>query len=234
MVTGASSGIGRQTAVECSRLGATLVLTARNEERLKVTLGMLEGEGHKMILADLTKEADIQNLVMESPSLDGLVSNAVVGQSKPIAFFTQKSLDDVFAANTFAPMLLNRWLLKKKKLNEGAAIVVTSSVATVRSDLGNGMYGASKAALTAYVHYCARELALKRIRINAVHPGMVETKLIHDGAISEAELRKDAAHYPLGRYGKPEEIAWAIIYFLSNASSWTTGTSLFVDGGLTL
>lgn len=234
MVTGASSGIGRQTAVECSRLGATLVLTARNEERLKVTLGMLEGEGHKMILADLTKEADIQNLVMESPSLDGLVSNAGVGQSKPIAFFTQKSLDDVFAANTFAPMLLNRWLLKKKKLNEGAAIVVTSSVATVRSDLGNGMYGASKAALTAYVHYCARELALKRIRINAVHPGMVETKLIHDGALSEAELRKDAAHYPLGRYGKPEEIAWAIIYFLSNASSWTTGTSLFVDGGLTL
>lgn len=198
MVTGASSGIGRQTAVECSRLGATLVLTARNEERLKVTLGMLEGEGHKMILADLTKEADIQNLVMESPSLDGLVSNAGVGQSKPIAFFTQKSLDDVFAANTFAPMLLNRWLLKKKKLNEGAAIVVTSSVATVRSDLGNGMYGASKAALTAYVHYCARELAVKRIRINAVHPGMVETKLIHDGAISEAERERILRIIPWG------------------------------------
>lgn len=231
LVTGASSGIGRQTAVECSKLGARLVVTARSEERLQETLAMLEGEGHTSLTADLTKAEDVQRLAEACPVLDGVVQNAGIARSKPIAFYAREDLDAVFSANAFAPMLLNRWLLKKKKLAQGGSIVFTSSVASVRANLGNGIYGSSKAALTAYMRYCAKELAAKRIRVNAVHPGMVETKLIHGGAISEEDMKKDAAKYPLGRYGRPEEIAWAIIYFLSDASAWTTGTSLFVDGG---
>lgn len=231
LVTGASSGIGRQTAVECSKLGARLVVTARSEERLQETLAMLEGEGHTSLTADLTKAEDVQRLAEACPVLDGVVHNAGIVRSKPIAFYAREDLDAVFSANAFAPMLLNRWLLKKKKLAQGGSIVFTSSVASVRANLGNGIYGSSKAALTAYMRYCAKELAAKRIRVNAVHPGMVETKLIHGGAISEEDMKKDAAKYPLGRYGRPEEIAWAIIYFLSDASAWTTGTSLFVDGG---
>lgn len=234
LVTGASSGIGRQTAVECSKLGARLVVTARNEERLQETLSMLEGEGHTALTADLTKAEDVQRLAEACPVLDGVVQNAGIGKNRPIAFYTREELDTVFSANAFAPMLLNRWLLKKKKINQGGSIVFTSSTASVTSSLGNGIYGASKAALAAYMRYCARELAAKRIRVNAVHPGMVETKLIHGDAYSEEDLKKDSAKYPLGRYGRPEEIAWAIIYFLSDASAWTTGTSLFVDGGLLL
>lgn len=231
LVTGASSGIGRQTAVECSKLGARLVITARNEERLQETLSMLEGEGHTALTADLTKEEELQRLAGDCPALDGMVQNAGIGRNKPIAFYTREDLDAVFSSNAFAPMLLNRWLLKKKKINRGGSIVFTSSVAAVRANFGNGIYGASKAALASYMRYCAKELAAKSIRVNAVHPGMVETKLIHGGAISEGDMEKDVANYPLGRYGRPEEIAWAIIYFLSDASAWTTGTSLFVDGG---
>lgn len=234
LVTGASSGIGRQTAVECSKLGARLVITARNEARLQETLSMLEGEGHIALIADLTDEEDIQRLAEACPKLDGVVQNAGVVKSKPVAFYTLEDLDAVFSANAFAPMLLNRWLLKKKRIAIGCSIVYTSSVDSVHVNLGNGIYGSSKAALTAYMRYCAKELAAKRIRVNAVHPGMVETKLIHGGALSEEDLKKDAAQYPLGRYGSPAEIAWAIIYFLSDASAWTTGASLFVDGGLML
>ena len=231
LVTGASSGIGRQTAVECSKLGARLVVTARNEERLQETLTMLEGDGHAALTADLTKAEDVQRLAEVCPALDGVVHNAGIVRSKPIAFYAREDLDAVFSANAFAPMLLNRWLLKKKKLAQGGSIVFTSSVASVRANLGNGIYGSSKAALTAYMRYCAKELATKRIRVNAVHPGMVETKLIHGDAYSEENLKRNMERYPLGRYGRPEEIAWAIIYFLSDASAWTTGTSLFVDGG---
>lgn len=234
LVTGASSGIGRQTAVECSKLGARLVITARSEERLQETLAMLKGEGHMSRTADLTEDEDIQRLAEACPKLDGVVQNAGIVRNKPIAFYTQKDLDAVFSVNAFAPMLLNRWLLKKKRIANGCSIVFTSSVDSVHVNMGNGIYGSSKAALTAYMRYCAKELAAKGIRVNAVHPGMVETKLIHGGAISEEDLKRDAARYPMGRYGRPEEIAWAIIYYLSEASAWTTGTSHFVDGGLML
>lgn len=234
MVTGASSGIGQRTAIECSKLGATLVLTARCEERLYATMEQLQGTGHKMILADLTIEDDIKNLVEQCPVIDGFVNNAGVTVNKPIAFFSQKELDKVYSANTFAPMLIVRWLLKKKKLKNNSSIVFTSSVASDFSTIGNGIYGTSKAALAAYMRYCARELAGKGIRANAVHPGMVETNFIHGGAVSEDDLGNDMEKYPLGRYGRPEEIAYAIIYLLSDASAWTTGISLFVDGGASL
>ena len=234
LITGASSGIGRATAVECSKLGAKVVITARNEDRLKETFNMLDGDGHSIIVADLTNEDDVKSLATQCPPLDGVVSNAGVSISKPITFYAQKDIDLVFGANTFAPMCLNRWLLKKKKINNNGSIVFTSSAAAFLSTIANGIYGTSKAALTSYMKYCAKELATKRIRANAIHPGMVETGLIHGGAISEENLEAEKMNYPLGRFGKPEEIAWAIIYLLSDASAWVTGASIVIDGGVLL
>ena len=234
LITGASSGIGRSTAIECSKLGARVVLVARNIERMNETLSQMTGEGHIAIMADITNEDDIKRITEECPSLDGLVNNAGITIVKPITFFSDKDLSKVFEYNTFAPMLLTKWLLKKKKIANGASLVFTSSIASFLSSLGNGIYGTSKAALTSYVKYCARELASKKIRANSVHPGMVETKLIHGGSISEDDLKKDLDNYPLGRYGKPEDIAWAIIYLLSDASAWVTGHELVIDGGVTL
>ena len=234
LITGASSGIGRSTAIECSRLGARVVIVGRNEERLNETLSQLSGEGHVIIKAELTSEDDVKRIAAESPELDGLVNNAGISMVKPIAFYSEKDLNTMFSTNTFAPMMLTKWLHKKKKLRKASSIVFTSSVASFLSTIGNGMYGTSKAALSAYMRYCARELSSKLIRCNAVLPGMVETKLIHDGALSEQDLENDMKQYPLGRYGKPEEIAWAIIYFLSDASAWVTGHELVIDGGATL
>ena len=234
LITGASSGIGRATAIECSKLGATCVITGRNEERLNETLSQMLGEGHVSIVADISTEEGIDTLVERSPSVDGLVNNAGVSGNKPIKFYKQDDLDRIFQTNAFAPMLLVKGILKKKKINDGGSIVFTSSVAAYNSSLGNGIYGSSKAALAAYMRYCARELAAKKVRANSIHPAMVETPLIHGGSISEADLQNDMAKYPLGRYGKPEEIAQMIIYLLSDASAWVTGTSMLIDGGISL
>ena len=234
LVTGASSGIGRATAVECSKLGAKLVITARNSERLQDTLNSLEGEGHTMILADLTIQEDIDKLAMETPPLDGIVNNAGISIVKPVAFVNRDDFAKVLETNTVAPILLTRALLKKKKVLPEASIVFTSSIAAMHSSLGNSMYGASKAAIMSFMHYCARELAGKRIRANAVHPAMIHTNLISGGAISDDQHQMDMEKYPLKRYGEPEEVAWAIIYLLSNASAWVTGTSLIIDDGIML
>ena len=234
LITGASSGIGRATAIECSKLGATCVITGRNEERLNETLSQIVGEGHVSIVADISTQEGIDTLVERSPSVDGLVNNAGVSGNKPIKFYKQDDLDRIFQTNAFAPMLLVKGILKNKKINDGGSIVFTSSVAAYNSSLGNGIYGSSKAALAAYMRYCARELATKKIRANSIHPAMVETPLIHGGSISETDLQNDMAKYPLGRYGKPEEIAQMIIYLLSDASAWVTGTSMLIDGGVTL
>lgn len=234
LITGASSGIGRATAIECSKFGAKVTITARNEERLVETISMMTGDGHQYIVADLNNEEDIQLIAERTTQLDGVVNNAGIGSTKPLAFYNLKEINTVFQANTFAPMLLMRWLIKKKKLNNGGSVVFTSSISSKQPFPGNGIYGSSKAALELYTKYFAQELAPKGIRANSIHPGMVETKLIHGGAVSEEDLKADLAKYPLGRYGKPEEIAWQIVFLLSDASRWTTGTSIIIDGGLTI
>lgn len=232
LITGASSGIGRATAIECSKLGANVIITGRNAERLQQTFDALDGTGHLQIIADLTNLDDLTNLVDQIPMLDGVVNNAGIAKTQPISFIKEDDLQKIFATNTFTPILLIKQLLRKKKINKNASMVFTSSVSAIKSDLGNSVYGASKAALQSYVRYCARELAPRNIRANSIHPGMVTTPLIVGGAHSDEDLQMDLQKYPLGRYGKPEEIAWAIIYLLSDASAWITGHSLIIDGGI--
>ena len=231
LITGASSGIGRATAIECSKLGASVVITGRNEERLNETFMSLEGVGHLQIVADLTKQDDIDSLVSQIDRLDGLVNNAGVGRNKPVSFIKMEDLDFVYQTNVFSGILLTKALLKKKMINRGGSIVFTSSVSSRLNSPGIAMYASSKAAITSYMRSCAVELGDKQIRSNAVLPGMVETKLIMRGDYTEEDMNRDKELYALKRYGKPNEIAYAIIYLLSDASSWVTGTSLVVDGG---
>jgi NAD(P)-dependent dehydrogenase (short-subunit alcohol dehydrogenase family) len=235
LVTGASSGIGQGTAIQCSKMGAKVIVTARNEERLKETLSQLEGEGHQMILAELTNQLDVERLVGEIPAVQGLVLCVGKGMTSPFPFSTRDKYDEIFDVNFFAPVELLRLLVKKKKLEKESSVVIVSSVGGNMSfNIGNGIYGASKAALNSTMKFCAKELATKKIRVNSVNPGMVNTKLIQGGTISEAQHKLDMEKYPLKRYGEPEEIAYGIIYLLSDASSWVTGHSLVIDGGLTI
>lgn len=235
LVTGASSGIGQETAIQCSKMGAKIIVTARNEERLKETLSQLDGEGHQVILAELTNQEDVERLVGEVSALQGLVLCAGKGMTSPFPFSTRDKYDEIFDVNFFAPVELLRLLVKKKKLEKESSVVIVSSVGgNLSFNIGNGVYGASKAALNSTMKFCAKELATKKIRVNSVNPGMVNTKLIQGGTISEEQHKLDMEKYPLKRYGEPEEIAYGIIYLLSDASSWVTGHSLVIDGGLTI
>lgn len=235
LVTGASSGIGRATAIECSKMGACIVLTARNEQRLKETLCQLEGKGHQYIVADLTNEEDIMRLSEQVPALDGAVCAAGISMLKPIQVLTENDIQAIFSTNYSAPVLLTKTLVKKRKLNAEASIVYISSIS------GNGntatalsLYGSSKSALSSFAKYAALELSGKKIRCNTICPGRIETTLLQNQTMSEEDLANDLAKYPLHRYGKPHEVAQAAVYLLSDAAKWITGTSITIDGGRTL
>ena len=233
LVTGAAGGIGRATSVECAKLGARLLLTDINEAGLQETLSMLEGTGHELMVADLTSQEALDNLVAELPMLDGFVSNAGVTKPTPVKFISKDDLERIMSINTFAPICLTQRLLKKKKFNAGASLVFTVSVGGVFTTApGNAMYGASKGALQVFVRNVALEGA-PRIRCNSVNPGMVNTNLA-GRSYSDEDREKDMQTYPMKRYGEPRDVALAIIYLLSDASSWVTGHSLIIDGGKTL
>ena len=237
LVTGASSGIGQATAIACSRMGARMVVTARDEQRLLATLDALENhaEGHIQQTAELTAAEDVERLISSLPPLDGAVLCAGNSTTLPLQFGSREKFDGMFDVNFFAPIELLRLLYKKKILNKGSSVVLVASIGGTHSFVpGNGVYGASKAALNSYMKFAAREFAARKVRVNSICPGMVDTPLIHRGTITEEQLAEDAKKYPLGRYGQPEDIANGAVYLLSDAASWLTGHDLVIDGGFSI
>ncbi len=233
LVTGAAGGIGRATSIECAKLGAKLVLTDINETGLTETKALLEGEGHECVSADLTSQEALDDLVNSLPMLDGFVSNAGVTKPTPVKMISKEALERIMSINTYGPIYLTQRLLKKKKFNANASLVFTVSIGGVYTTApGNAMYGASKGALQVFVRNVALEGA-PRIRCNSVNPGMVNTNLA-GRAYSDDDKAKDMETYPMKRYGEPRDVALAIVYLLSDASSWVTGHSLIIDGGKTL
>ena len=230
LVTGASAGIGRGIAIACAGMGAQVILTARNTERLQETLALLEGEGHTYIVADLTSEAERTALVEQLPALHGVVHCAGVGSRVPCKMLTQEDIDHVLKPNTEAPMLLQAQLLSEKKIKKQASLVYIASAATTMPSAGNAVYSASKAALVAYAKCLAQELAPRQIRVNCISPTMVWTDLALVGATAE-QLKEAEQLYPLKRYGQPEDIANLAIYLLSDASAWMTGSNIEITGG---
>lgn len=235
LITGASSGIGKTTAIECAKLGAQVVITGRDLTRLRETYNILEGNGHLLLQADLTNNKDIDALLIGLPQLSGLVCNAGIFNPKLYSFTSIEEAEQVFKINFFSPFDLLRRIIKQKKIERNSSIVFVSSIAgnTITS-LGSSVYGASKSALNGLSKALALELAPKQIRVNTVMPGMIETPILAGSSISNDELEEDRKRYPLGRYGQTQDVAYAIIYLLSNASSWVTGTNILLDGGFTL
>ena len=234
LVTGASSGIGRCTAIECSKMGARVVITGRNEERLKETFGLLQGDGHISIVADMTRYEDIERLVNEAPVLDGLSNNAGITKVVMVKHLKANDLNNILNTNTISPILLTQMLVKKSKLNKGASIVFTSSLSgNYCVHYGESMYAASKGAISGFAKGAALDLSRSRIRVNSVCPGIVKTN-IFSGVLTDEELEAKQQYFPLKRFGEPTDVAYAIIYFLSDASCWVTGAELKIDGGYTL
>lgn len=235
LVTGASSGIGQTTALVCARMGASVVITGRNADRLKETFDQLETTDKMQFLADMTNNGDVDSLVASLPPLDGAVMCAGNSMTLPLQFGTRDKFNDMFDVNFFAPIELLRLMYKKKVLKKGASVVLIASIGGTHSFMpGNGVYGASKAALNSVMKYAAREYASRKVRVNSICPGMVDTPLIHRGTITEEQLAEDAKRYPLGRYGHPEDIAHGAVYLLSDAACWLTGHDLVIDGGFSI
>jgi len=235
LVTGASSGIGRAVSIECSKMGATLIVTGRNEQRLEETYNQLNNGAHRKIVADLRYEEQIEELISEINELNGIVHCAGIVETVPFQFVTSLKLKEIFEINFFSPVLITQKLIKYKKLKKQSSIVFISSTAGIYgSNVANSMYSATKGALNGIMKGMALDLAPQSIRVNSVCPAMVDTNILSDGRITEEQLKEDVKKYPLKRYGRPEEVAYAVIYLLSDASVWVTGTNLLIDGGRTL
>lgn len=229
LITGASSGIGRSCAIECSKAGATVIFTGRNEERLNEVENQLSGEGHIKLAADLNDKDQMANLVNQVGKVDGVVHCAGVSGVNPMHLLGKGMLVSVFETNYFSPIMLTQQLLIKKMIANKGSIVFMSSIAAKTGKVGLGPYSGSKSALIGSMHPLALELARHGIRVNALCPGIVDTPLFDSVGSSLDEVF--AKNYPLG-LGVPEDVAFAVIYFLSDASLKVTGTSFSLDGGV--
>lgn len=239
LVTGGTSGIGQATAIACSKLGAIVVVTGRNQERLQRTLDLLDssfGQNHIGIVADISTADGLETLLAGVPALDGVSDNAGTSNgNKPIKFIKDEELEEVVNTNTLAHVRLARNLFKKKFLNKNASYVFTASIGGNYSHVtGQAVYGISKSAINSFMKYCAVEFSSRGIRCNSICPGMIKTPLINVDTLTEEDMAKDAEKYPLKRYGEPVEVANVNAFLLSDASSYITGTSIVVDGGYSI
>lgn len=231
LVTGASSGIGRGIAIACSKMGATVIINGRNEQRLAETMTEMQGEENISLAADLNDSNSLTEMVSRLPKLDGIVHCAGIGQRVLCKQLQEADLDTMMDVNFKAPVMLQTEILKQKKINKGASIVFIASIASDSPSIGNAVDSASKGAIISYANCLALELAPRQIRVNCILPAMIWTDLILKGGITEEELKEDEKKYPLKRYGKPEDIANLSIYLLSNAAAWMTGSSIKITGG---
>jgi NAD(P)-dependent dehydrogenase (short-subunit alcohol dehydrogenase family) len=232
LVTGSSSGIGRAIAIECSRMGARLIISGRDQKRLDETFSMLEGKGHRSIIMDITTDIEKTDFLRDIGQLNGVVHAAGIIKRVPLKMVSKKAFQEILEVNLLAPAMLTRQLYKEKLLQSQSSIVFISSVGSHLASPGNTMYMASKGGVNSFMRGSALELAGQSVRVNCIEPAMVKTNLTK--SLSDEDIEKDLDRYPLKRYGLPEEIAYAAIYLLSDASAWMTGSFITLDGGLSL
>lgn len=237
LITGASSGIGRGIAIECSKMGAKVIISGRNKLTLNETFELLVGDGHRQTIADLSKQEDIERIVEECDILDGCVNCAGIPKLITVKFIDRINLEEIININSIAPILLTSLLVKKKKFRKASSIIFISSISGVLiSTIGESTYSASKGALFGFAKGAALELASQQIRVNSINPGLIETNILKlaNNVFTEDQVKGKLNMYPLKRIGKPEDVAYGAIYLLSDASTWVTGINLVIDGGFTL
>ena len=240
IVTGASSGIGQQVAITCSRMGAKVALIGRNEERLAETKAQMVGDGHIVISYDLTNleglKEMVTGIVAQMGAIDGLVNCAGISATLPFKLMSTDKVEEMFKTNVFATIELTKQVLGMKNVSkQGASVIFFASVMGCVGENAKSLYSFTKCALISGCRSLAIEYAPKRIRLNVVSPGVVETAINRNQPyLADPERRKATeALHPLG-IGTTEDIANACVYLLSDASRWMTGQNLIVDGGYTI
>lgn len=237
LITGASSGIGRQCAIDCSKMGAKVVLVARNHERLEETVSLMEGDRHKAYSFDLAQLDGVKDLiaqiVADNGKLDGFVHAAGIEKTAPVKLLTPEDYDSVYKTNCLSAFEIVK-NLGLKQINAEASIVFIASISGVIARTGLAAYSASKGALISASKVMALEFAKRRIRVNTVSPGTILTPMMEKALneMPEEDRIKRVEGFPLG-LGQTTDISNACIYLLSDASKWVTGQNLIVDGGYT-
>ena len=231
LVTGASSGIGKQIAISSAKMGAKVVLNGRDETRLKETASIM-GDEHIVLPYDLSAFDTIHDMVSNLPQLNGIVQCAGIRELIPAKQVTEADIDKILNINFKAPVLLQAEILRQNKLSRKSSVVFIASIGADTPSIGNSIYAASKGALVSYAKTLMLELAPRQIRVNCISPGMIWTNLITEDSVTIEQLEEDEKKYPLKRYGKPSDIDGLAVYLLSDASEWMTGSNVRISGGI--
>lgn len=241
IITGASSGIGAQCAISCSRMGASVILIGRNEERLNQTLSSMEyPQKHLVVPIDLTNYREISNIVQyiveKKGRIDGLLNCAGISTTLPLKLTSIEKMEEFFHTNVISAINLTKEVCKIGRFSQkGGSIVFFSSIMGVVGESGKMLYGMTKGALISAVHSLACELAKRKIRVNAISPGAIQTPINENlPHMADPEKRKILEGKHLLGLGNTDDIANGCIYLLSDASRWVTGSNLIIDGGYTI
>lgn len=240
VVSGASSGIGKQCAIDCSRMGAKVVLLARNEQRLKETQEQMAGDGHLSFCIDLTDfslvEKAVKSIVAEVGPVDGVINCAGISTTIPLKLTSVKTMDDFFHTNVYSAIVLSKFFCKRGYVNKnGASIVFLSSIMGIVGEKAKSLYSMTKGALLSAARSLACEYAGRNIRFNCISPGVVITPINQNlPHISNPEQRNELEAKHLLGFGEATDVSNACIFLMSDASRWITGQNLIVDGGFTV
>lgn len=235
LVTGASSGIGRQCAIDCSKMGAKVIAIGRNKDGLNKVFSEMEGNGavYSFDLGNLAGIKDLINTIVEdNGKLDGFIHSAGIEVTSPIKLSKPEDFESLYKVNCTSAFEIVKNLCGLKTFNRGGSIVLISSISGVIARKGLAAYAASKGALISAARVMALEMASREIRVNTISPGTILTPMMQKAfeSMGEDEKKKRIEGFPLG-LGQPSDISHSCIYLLSDASRWITGQNLVVDGG---
>lgn len=238
LITGASSGIGKQCAISCSQMGAMVMLIGRNEDKLRETMSLLSKGSHQYFVFDVTNYSEIEGIVNDAVSktgkISGFIHSAGIELPMPLNITKPEHYETLFGTNVIAGFEFAKILSKKKYSDEsGSSFVFIASIMSIVGNSSLSLYSASKGAIVAGIRSIALELASKKIRVNAISPAQIyNTKMTNEkfSHLSKEDIDKISDNHPLGM-GSAEDVANGCIYLLSDASKWVTGTNLIIDGG---
>lgn len=238
-VTGASRGIGKACAILCAAHGATVIINGRNQNSLEEVQDLIKSEGgHDPIVApyDAANPQEIKyafsQILKQIPRLDGLINNAGILEDALLGMITRDSIERVFSINTFAVMehmqYASRFMARK---GHGSIVNISSIIGRVGNE-GQVAYSGSKAAVIGMTQSASKELAKSNIRVNTIAPGFIRTDMTRQ--IPEQKYKQRLSEIKMGRIGEPEEVANVALFLLSSLSSYVTGQTIGVDGGMIL
>ena len=239
VISGASSGIGRQCAIDCSKMGANVALFGRNMERLRETRELMEGHGHKCFSVDLADSELTPSIITEVVAtmgrISGVVNCAGISGVFPLKTMNIKRMEEFVKTNVFSALELTRECVKKKHFNpDGGSVIFLSSVMGMVGEKGKSLYGLTKGALISASHALACEFADRKIRFNCISPGAIITPINENlPYMKDLEARSQLESQHLLGLGNTSDIANGVIYLLSDAARWITVQNLVIDGGYT-